>query len=390
MSPSLGSRYEARATELAALRHEVEGDRRPDLPVVVGLLLECAGDLLRRRASLGGEAPPVLEALAIIPGAALEAWGRGVDVAALRATLARAASRAVEAALPDEPEAGRALAQWALEDLRARDRLESALVALGALGGAGRVDARREEARLRAALAPVDAEARRRVPSLTALNGLRRAELGLLDAPVRAQAWWYADQSGLENDGLVQVLGGAARGTIAAEAQAADALVRGRRRRPIGFDELLRLDLGLASAAEREAVAAAARVDPELALALAAMRAADEGIDGPTSPEPTAAPALGRGLGTEEDVPEVIDAHRSFQVLVFRRRDAVRLAVQPRGIERFAAAAVYRSERPGRPLPSRAGPLGLQFDLGAPGGGATARVVVTLADGATHALEIPL
>ena len=47
------AKYAARLTELEALHHELETGKRPgDGAVVVGLLLEAAGDVLRRRAAL--------------------------------------------------------------------------------------------------------------------------------------------------------------------------------------------------------------------------------------------------------------------------------------------------------------------------------------------------
>ena len=66
--------------------------------------------------------------------------------------------------------------------------------------------------------------------------------------------------------------------------------------------------------------------------------------------------------------------------------------IQPRQLNRLAAAAVYRSDQPDRPFPSSPGDMGLHFELGAAERlvGAAARVVVKLVDGQTHTFEIRL
>lgn len=395
MTPTPREKYASRLQTLEALQHDLESGGRPgDGAVVVGLLLEAAGDVLRRATLLGVDGATVVLRLAAAPETALRAWADGLAIDELVTKLQRAASQAVEAALPDDPESGRAMAQWAAQDLQARDRLESALVALEALGGSGRADAKALAARLRQAVGRVDARCRGTVTSLTALNETRRLEAGLLDPDFRARAWWYAERSGIEDDLLVQVLGGEGRGSLPEELEAASRLVKQPRRRPASFDDLLRFDLGLATPAEREAIRLESERDPELKLALAAMEAAETAILEATGDEilqsPGAAPVP---LPVERSsTPEIIEERTEFKVLLFRTKRNVQVVVQPHRLDRFAAAAVYRSDDPERSWPARAGDMGVHFDLGEPErvAGARARVVVKLTDGQTHAIEVPL
>jgi hypothetical protein len=383
-------RYAARLQELEALHHELTGGGRPgDGAVVVGLLLEAAGDLLRRRTALAVDAARVVQQLKVVAEAALQAWAGGLALDELAQKLARAADRAVEAAIPDDDDRGAALAQWATQDLQARDRLESALVALEALANAGRSDAGALVERLRREVSRVDARCRAGLCCLTALNEARRAEAALLDAEFRARAWWYAELSSIGDDLLVKVLGGEARGTLPPALEAASAVVAGPHSRRVGFDELFRLDLGLASLAEQEVIRRQAARDPELKLALAAMEAAEAALDevdgAPASPTHAAAPE-------RPAPPQLIEERDDFKVLVFRTRRSVQVVVQPRRPDRFAAAAVYRGDSADTPVESRPGEFGLHFDCGAPerAAGTSARVVVKLVSGQTHAVEVRL
>lgn len=388
MIPSSREKYAARQTELEALHHELAAGKRPgDGAVVVGLLLEAAGDLLRRKSALGVLPANVTRQLAAISEPSLKAWADGVQVAELTARLKRAASQAVESAIPDSPEDGAAMAQWAVQDLQARDRLESALVALESLG---RPDSKLVLSRLRSAVSAVDASCRGTVISLTALNGTRRAETALLDGEFRGAAWWYSERTGIDDDQLVQVLGGEVKGSMPSEFKTANTEVTRKRGRPVRYDDLLRLDLGLASPAEREAIRIQADADPELKLALAAMEAAESAIteEEVASPGPVPVPVPVE----RSNSPEIVEERSEFKVLVFRSKKNVQVVVQPHRLDRFAAAAVYRSDEPDRAFPSSPGDMGLHFDLGAPERlvGAVARVVVKLTDGQTHAFEVRL
>jgi hypothetical protein len=118
MNPSSREKYAARLTELEALHHELSAGKRPgDGAVVVGLLLEAVGDVLRRKSALGISPAAVIAPLSAISEPSLKAWADGVEVKDLAARLKRAASHAVEAAIPDSPEDGATIAQWAVQDL---------------------------------------------------------------------------------------------------------------------------------------------------------------------------------------------------------------------------------------------------------------------------------
>jgi len=388
MNPSPREKYAARLNELEALHHELAAGKRPgDGAVVAGLLLEAAGDLLRRKSALGVQPGDVVTQLSAITEQSLKSWGDGVQVNELTARLKRAAAQAVESAIPDSPEDGQQMAQWAAQDLQARDRLESALVALEAMA---RPDAKTLASRIRSSLVPVDRTCRGMVISFTALNTTRRTEAGLLDTEYRGAAWWYSERTGIEDDGLVGVLGGEGRGSVPADVVGADRIVRKKRGRAVGFDELLKFDLGLASPAEKEVIRRQADADPELKLALAAMEAAESAITEETKDEVRAPVSL--PVERTSNTPEIIEERSEFKVLLFRTKKNVQVVVQPHRLDRFAAAAVYRSDEPERAFPSRPGDMGIHFDLGDPEklGGVTARVVVKLTDGNTHAFEVRL
>ena len=389
MNATPREKYVARLSELEALHHELAAGKRPgDGAVVVGLLLEAAGDVLRRKSALGTSVATVMKQLSAISEDGLRSWGEGVQVDELAARLKRAASQAVEAAIPDSPEAGEAMAQWAVQDLQARDRLESALVALEAMA---RADARTLLTRLRAAAGTVDKTCRATVVSLTALNPSRRAETALLDTEFRGAAWWFSERTGIDDDHLVQVLGGEVKGSMPSEFKSANSEVTRRRGRKVSFDDLLRFDLGLSNTAEREAIRIQADADPELKLALAAMDAAETAITEETQHE-VVSTRVPEPPPVERNPPQVIDERSDFKVLVFRTRKSVQVVVQPHRLDRFATAAVFRTDEPDRPFPASPGDMGLHFELGAPErlAGVLARVVVKLVDGQTHAFEVRL
>lgn len=388
------AKYAARLTELEALHRELETGKRPgDGAVVVGLLLEAAGDVLRRTTALNARKTSVTQPLGAIPELALRSWGDGVQVQELATKLKRAASQAVESAIPDTEEAGATLAQWAVQDLQARDRLESALVALEVLAATGRKDAQALAARLRTAVGGVDRDCRAGVASLTALNGARRAEAALIDPEFRGQAWWYSERTGIDDDQLVQVLGGEVKGSMPPEFKSVNSEVNRKRGRPVSFDDLLRFDLGLASPAEKEVIRLQADADPELKLSLAAMEAAEAAIAEETAGEGVVLKVAPVPTPVERSsAPEIIEERAEFKVLLFRSKKNVQVVVQPHRVDRLATAAVYRSDEPDRPFPSAPGDMGLHFDLGPPERlvGVLARVVVKLVDGQTHGFEVRL
>lgn len=395
MVPSPKDKYAARLSELEALHHGLEAGKRPgDGAVEVGLVLEAAGDVLRRKLALGVKAAEVTASLGTVPELALRSWAEGVQVEELTQRLRRAASQAVEAALPDSEEDGESLAQWAVQDLQARDRLESALVALETMAAGGRHDAKNVAVRLRAGVANVDRACRSSVACLTPLNGTRRAEAALLDAEFRSSAWWYTERIGIDEDQLVRVLGGDTTGSLPDELKSVNKEVNRKRMRPVSFDELLRFDLGLTSSVENAMLRTRAQRDSELKLSLAAMESAEEVInDVMKNPEVAPSHAVVPVPSVERaSSPEIVEERLEFRVLLFRTKKNVQVVVQPHRLDRFAAAAVFRSDEPDRAFSSTPGDMGLHFDLGHPDelNGIFARVVVRLTHGQTHAFEVRL
>lgn len=380
-------RYSLRVEELESLRRELDERKKPgDLGPLVGRLLEAVGARLRRTQVVKADGDMVVAVLALIPEGALESWGEGVQLPELRKRSQRAASQAVEAAIPDGPEDGAQLAGWAVQDLRARDRLESALVALEALARTGRGDARVVFERLRRAVEDVDAACRPSALALSALNGQRRGEAAQLDEAHRTRAWCFVDRSGIEDDALVPVLGGTTTGRLPPEKKRGDSVVSRKRARRMTYDELFRFDLGLVSAAEVEVLKRQAAEDPELKLVMAAMENGERAIEDVTKDDPPLRSALVlRPVEPSSATPKLVEERAEFKVLVVRTRARVRVIVQPRRSDRFAAA-VYRSDKSDRGLPDRAGELGLGAPLELVG--RTARVVVKPVDGSSQAIEV--
>lgn len=394
MTPPLAEKYRARLDELDALRAQLVGAGRAGAPAVVaGRLLEAAGDVVRRSGALGADAAHVRDVLKAVPSADLAAWADGVDVDELGRRLARAADQAVEAAIPESTDAGEAVARFVMQDLLARDRLESALVALDEAGRAGVTGASAAATHLRKRLERVDRTARRSVRALTAVNAERRREAQLLDPGHRGAAWWLSERAGLEDDALVRVLGGEAAGTLGAAEQAASDAVKSPRRRRWSEDELLRMDLGLASDAEVAALRSEASHDPELKLVLAALEEGERAIEEITAPPKGTGPGNVVPLAADRPRPrpERVEERADFRVLIFRAR-TVQLVVQATQSDRLAAAAVFLPDAPERPLPSESTEQGLSFDLGPADrlSAKRARVTVKLVSGDTDSLDLAL
>jgi hypothetical protein len=351
-----------------------------------GQVLEAAGDLVRRRAALGGDLGAVDRALGQLSDAALSRWREGLAVAAVEGHLRRALWMAVEAAVPDEEEDVTALIEGCMQELRARDRLESALVALERLGAQGRLHAAALGRTLRGEVAQVDSACRPAVAGLTPLNPLRRPEAALLDDAERARAWWFSVRCGVEDDLLVPVLGGERPGTVGRGDRQASEVVSEWRTRPVSSEALLRIDLGLACPAEAREVRRRAQHDPELALALTAMEAGEAAIEAlERAPAEPATTTTSRPAAA----PDVVHRHPDFTVLVFSGPRMVRVRVEPRQPGRLAAAALHREGTGGQGLTATPDPSGLEFEVVRPGP-QTVRLVVTLTGGATAAVELAL
>lgn len=393
MTPAPIEKYRARLEELEALPNQMSGRAGSDeLGAVVGRLLEAAGDVLRRSNAVKVPSGLVDQAFKSLPDGCLRAWVGGVDCQELGQKLKRAADHAVEAAFPESGDDAETLMTFAMQDLMARDRLESALVALEHLARAGRAEAFECLKGLRDALTPIDATARRCAGALTVLNAERRREAQLLDEACRGSAYWLSLRVGLEDDALVRVLGGEAAGTMGEGDRSAHALVMEPRSRGLTEDELFRLDVGLASPAEVLAFKARTNHEPELKLVMAAMEAGERAIEelegGVVVPLwPQGMPEVAR----PPPPPELVDETPDFKVLLFRAK-TTQLIVQPRRGGRFAAAAVYDPLDGQTSLISRPSEHGISFELGAPEKvrGQTALVVAKLMGGESVAVKVKL
>lgn len=391
-NPDPVNRYRARVDELESIRAELEADKlRSDLGPVVGRVLEAAGDLIRRSTRIQTDLAALDRILMLVPNAGLTSWGEAVSVDDLAKRVARAAEEAVEAALPDTPEDGSTWNSWAMQGLFARDRLESALCSLERLGKLGRQDASTIHSKIRKQVDAADDRLKHRARWLSGLNGDRRSEAQLLDDSCRTKAWWFAAHCSPGDDELVKHLGEG--GPLTGAEAAVHREVTKKRTRQIGFDELFRYDLGLASPAETAMIEAQAKKDPELRKAIAAMRDAEAAIEDndPNRPQNPVSAGQAPAPGDRGSV-QVIEDRQDFKVLVFRRSQRIRLVVQPVRTDRFAAAAVFLPDAPNTARPSRDTAEGLEFDLGPEHllAGQLARVVVRLQGGAEIKVEARL
>lgn len=385
MTQPTANRYQARVDELLSLQRELETPTRPgDRGPVVGRVLEAAGDLLRRSQATPASVDDIDRTLALVPEAGLSSWAEDVSLEDVSARLMRSAEEAVHAAIPDDDDDGGTWSGWAMEGLLARDRLESALVALERLARA-RPDARAVSQKLRGGLLALDGKAKAGARAFTPLNVERRAEAALLDE--RGRAWWFEAFADEKHDALVKRLGGEGGVLSPAEASASD-VVETRRSRSFGFDELLRIDLGLAPA-DRAVLERKAQRETEARRILTAMEEGEAAIaeleGAPDSMVPSADPRRGAGQASAGRA-EVIDERSDFTVLAFRRRERLEVVVQPRRGARIAAAAVLGLNQSFDGQPS---PLGTSIDLGPEQRwvGVVAQVRVTVGDRRPVTLE---
>jgi hypothetical protein len=362
---------------------------------VVGRVLEAAGDLLRRKGAVPCPQGSVEKVLTLVPEPGLSSWASGVDEQSHAARLSQAATQAVESAIPDDDEDGKVLAGYAMDALLARDRLESALVALEALAKAGRGDAKVLAERLRPLAARIDGRCRKAGASFTPLNSERRFEAQLLDEAFRPAAWWFVEKNGPEHDGLIPTFGGIPRGTLGPTERAAAETVDAPRARRVTFDELFRFDLGLASPAEAAAIRREAERDAEMKTILSALDAGERAIEALTEgdvPPTPRAKAPERTVEPTEAQPEQLAERAEFKLLVFRSKSRLQVVVQPRPGQQRLAATLEVPEVFERPEPAKPDALGLLVDLGDPARyrGKRAIARVTLASGDEVVVEAVL
>lgn len=394
------TRYQARKEELEALKAELENQgRKGDPGPVAQRILEAAGDLLRRTRRVPCEPALIDAALKQLTAEGLKSFADGLQADELGSRLQRCADEAVEAALPDSDEDSGTWTAWAMQGLLARDRAESAVCALQRLTGLGRSDATPIHERLKAALKKLDADTKYLAAALTALNASRRTERDLLDPEVRAQAWWFSHRADAAEDGLVKALGSDDATNLKGAEAAVSKEVSKPRKRPVGFDELFRFDLGLATDAEQAFIAAQKKANPDLARALAAMEEGERAIleltgGAPTNPDNVRPLRRDAGQGSSASTAsgQVVEERNEFRVLLFRRAQRVHLVVQPRRDGALAAAAVFLPDAPENARPSHATEAGLDFELGPEQQleRVTARVVVTLKGGRSTTLAVKL
>jgi hypothetical protein len=394
------NRYQARTEELEALKVELETKTRPGDPgPVAARVLEAAGDLLRRASKVPCDRTLIDTTLKLLTQEGLQSFAEGTSVEELKMRVERAADEAVEAALPDSDDDGPTWGLWAMQGLLARDRAESAICALERLSSLGRGDATSIHQRLKAALSKIDGQLKSRAAALTAVNASRRAERELLDPEVRNTAWWFDLRCEAQDDALVKALGG--DGTLDGKFAAVSEEVTRPRKRAVGFDELFRFDLGLATDAERATIAAQKKASPDVAKALAAMEEGERAIlelSGEQPPMPDNVRPLPRrdaGQGSAQDktsTSTVVEERTEFRVLLFRRTERVHLVVQPRRPGQLAAAAVYLPDAPEATRPFTPTAAGLDFDLGPEKQleRVTARVVVSLKGGRSTTIAVKL
>jgi hypothetical protein len=391
------NRYQARKEQLEALKAELEGNaRKGDPGPVCARVLEAAGDLLRRRQRVPADPQLVDATLKLLTADGLRSFESGLQVSELRSRVQRCADEAVEAALPDSDEDAGTWSTWAMQGLLARDRAESAVCALDRLMKLGRPEATDILKRLSAALDQLDADMKFLAAALTALNASRRTERDLLDPEARLKAWWFSHRADAHDDGLVQALGSDSHQGLSSVEVSVSKEVSKKRKRAVGFDELFRFDLGLATDAEEAFIASQKKASPEFARALAAMdegeRAIEELVGGPTAPPamPDNVRPLRRDAGPSSG--QIVSERREFKVLLFRRAQRVHLVVQPTRDGALAAAAVFLPDAPETPRTSHATEAGLEFELGAVEQleRVTARVVVTLKGGRSTTVAVKL
>jgi hypothetical protein len=190
-------RYASRALELDPRR---SGDRR------AAHVLGAAGDLLRRSAALSIDRDAIDAALLGLPGHEIEAWVASSPERPLAAVFERVTESAALVALAESDEE-RALARHTtLEALRARDTLESSLVALSRSAALGVTLNASTPHRFTDRLDALDRALRTKTRWLVGVNALRREERDLLDPAHRERAYWYSSRATC--DGLLLALAG--------------------------------------------------------------------------------------------------------------------------------------------------------------------------------------
>ena len=377
----------ARQEPLRALHRKLQeasaGSLRP-AEVMVG-----AGHLLRRSRAAGLQESEIESILGTVSREALEAWLHKDPAVALEAALERALEEGGEAGLADDAQEQEVWASSAHEALMARDRAESARVAVDRwerlkgkeLKGAGD---------LRDRLEALDAQFRPRERLLVGLNRRRREERDLLDEGPREAAWWFARRS--DCDDLLKLLAGtpspSGQRHLVVCSDCREDLRRSRLvddppERHFTTDDLWKMDMGLAPEGDRRAFGKHAETCLPCAELFYAMEHGERAIedvereDEVPKPRP-ATPESGRPQRARR---KVALERREFRLVVTRDRGHVRLLVEPRSAPGFAAAKVVLPPQR-KVLSPKATSDGLEFDLGKEEEllGRTARITLKLTE----------
>jgi hypothetical protein len=345
----------------------------------------AAGEILRRTRAVGVEPSEVEMALQQISKPVLDAWIQEDPCSGVEPALRRALEEGAEAVLSDDAEERLLWSASGFEALLARDRAESARVALdrweslhGAVVAGGEA--------FRGRLVALDGRFRPQARWLVGLNERRRLELDLLDDGDREDAWWFGLRS--ECDDLLRLLAGLAVADghphLAGCGECRRDLERSRLvedppPRHLSAEDAWRLDLGLMPAGERRSWREHADGCRSCAQLLYAM---DEGEKAIEELEREGTPAPRSPGATQRARRRVVEDRREFRLVVLRERGRVRLLVEPREVRGFAAATVSLPPQRNVFTP-RHTDEGLEFDLGEEREleGRTARVLLKITEG---------
>ncbi|HYV45408.1 MAG TPA: hypothetical protein VFA20_11125 [Myxococcaceae bacterium] len=333
-----------------------------------------AGDLLRRTHAAGLLSESQVEVvLGAVPRGPLEAWLAKAPAVALEAALERALSEGGEAALAEDGEEREVWASSAHEALMARDRAESARVAIDRWESLKGEELKGAE-ELRERLFDLDQRFRKRARFLVGLNRRRRVERDVLDEGTRETAWWFTSRA--DCDDLLRLLAGTAAAT-SEQHLAGCSLCRGDLKRSrmverppqrhLTSDDLWSMDLGLLPAEERRELKRHADGCKACAQVLYAMEEGEKAIaevmEKGVPDAPKGAPSKRSGAPSQRARRQVALERREFRLLVVRDRGRVRLVVEPREAKGFAAAkCTVPPQR--KALAPKSTRDGLEFDLG--------------------------
>ncbi|HEY8209596.1 MAG TPA: hypothetical protein VIG99_19045 [Myxococcaceae bacterium] len=333
------------------------------------------GDLLRRTRTAGLGESQVEAILSRIGRESLEAWLVKSPVAALEAAMDRALSEGGEAALAEDGAEREIWASSADEALMARDRAESARVAIDRWESLKGEELKGAED-LRERLFELDVRFRKQARLLVGLNRRRRVERDVLDESAREPAWWFTSRA--DCDDLMRLLAGTATAT-SEQHLAGCSLCRGdlkrsqmvERRPPERHptsEDFWNLDMGLLPAEERRELkrhAEACKACRQILFALDEGEKAIEELLEKGDPPKSAAPrgSEKKSGGPQRARRQVAVDRREFRLLVVRDRGRVRLVVEPREARGFAAAkCLVPPQR--KALTPKSTRDGLEFDLG--------------------------